>query len=236
MIRSVNRHYWDTVAQRVDAEGHLLGGDDTPYLRRKSRLVRAAIARLPIRGKSVLEVGSGPGSNLQVIRENAAHVEGCDVSPAMAELAQRTGVPVTVIDGERLPFEDGSFDVVFSCTVLQHNPDTRALALLAEMRRVANEHVFLLEDIGDRGELTHDYFLRPPSFYGALDVKPIGVGASDLLHRFIHAAGATGIPKRAEGEPFPKLLMAVEAALLPVTRIIDRIVPQRRGLAVMRAK
>jgi len=66
---------------------------------------------------------------------------------AMIEQAERTGVPPGQIlegSGDRLPFEDQSFDAVCELGVLHHvgSPD----ALVAEMTRVARRAVFLSDD------------------------------------------------------------------------------------------
>jgi SAM-dependent methyltransferase len=89
-----------------------------------------------------LEVGSGTGyfalnlMQLGLIERAVA----TDISPGMLRqlttTAERLGLAVEteVTDAERLPFEDGSFDLVFGHAVLHHLPHLPAA--LAELRRV----------------------------------------------------------------------------------------------------
>ena len=68
-------------------------------------------------------------------RENPrARVLATDLSPRMVELAACAGVVAQVADAQRLPFGDGSFDVVAAMWMLYHVPDLDAA--LAEARRV----------------------------------------------------------------------------------------------------
>ena len=88
-------------------------------------------------GSSVLEVGSGPGENLGALKGagTAKRLAGADIAPSMIALARGRGHEVLATDGQTLPFADREFDVVFSATVLQHNPVFASL--LGEMCRVA---------------------------------------------------------------------------------------------------
>lgn len=44
-----------------------------------------------------------------------------------------------IAEGRRIPFMDGSFDLVFTCGVLQHAPDGDLSVILGEIRRVMAE-------------------------------------------------------------------------------------------------
>lgn len=94
-----------------------------------------------LRGLRVLEVGCGAGEfALALAARGAAHVDAVDFSSAAVGIAagkaEGSGLPVVfrVADAQRLPFEDGSYDVVFSCECLEHVPEP-AVAL-GEMARV----------------------------------------------------------------------------------------------------
>lgn len=98
---------------------------------------RAALAEA--RG-DVLEVGFGTGLNLPHYPAAVRTLTAIDSSPAMGRLARAriavSGIPVEqrVLDGERLPFPDETFDTVVSTFTLCSIEDVgRALA---EMRRV----------------------------------------------------------------------------------------------------
>jgi ubiquinone/menaquinone biosynthesis C-methylase UbiE len=83
------------------------------------------------RGKRLLEVGCGLGTDLLQFARGGALVTGIDLTPASIEMVRRRftleGIPglAQVADAEHLPFEDNSFDVVYSFGVLHHTPDTQ---------------------------------------------------------------------------------------------------------------
>lgn len=91
-------------------------------------------------GRRVLEIGIGSATDLVNFARARAIVTGIDLTSTAVELAQRRlsleGLKgeVLVADAEKLPFADGSFDLVYSWGVLHHTPDTRAA--VGEVRRV----------------------------------------------------------------------------------------------------
>ncbi len=78
-------------------------------------------------GKMVLDLGCNNGWGTQVIAESARRVVGVDVSPIALEEARRSTSVANIefcgVDGERLPFTDGEFDIVVSCQVIEHVAD-----------------------------------------------------------------------------------------------------------------
>jgi len=98
--------------------------------------------------RTVLDVGSGSGDVPHALVRDGRRrgldirVTCLDVSPQMLEIARRrTGgddhLTFVCGDGERLPFGDGTFDVVTATLALHHFEPPAADALLREMRRVA---------------------------------------------------------------------------------------------------
>ena len=81
-------------------------------------------------GERLLEVGCGMGTDLLQFARGGAICTGLDLTPRSIEISRHRfnlyGVPGTflIADGERLPFADNSFDVVYSNGVLHHTPDT----------------------------------------------------------------------------------------------------------------
>lgn len=91
-------------------------------------------------GKDLLEVGIGLASDFVRFVRAGANATGIDltetaVDAARARLSQEgLDADVRVADAEALPFEDESFDVVYSYGVLHHTPDTAAA--VREVHRV----------------------------------------------------------------------------------------------------
>lgn len=85
-------------------------------------------------GKRVLDVGCGVGMYTQAFLRHTSRVFGIELEAQRAEEARSRASGVVQGVGERLPFEDAAFDVVFSHEVLEHVSDDRACAV--EMARV----------------------------------------------------------------------------------------------------
>ena len=105
------------------------------------------------RGKRVLEVGFGAGTDfIQWLRAGAL-VSGVDLTEeALANLTHRIqeyALPeaesLKVADAENLPFPSNSFDLGYSWGVLHHTPDTeKALAELVRVVRPGGEIKIML--------------------------------------------------------------------------------------------
>ena len=91
-------------------------------------------------GKRVLEIGVGMGSDFLRWARAGAVATGVDLTErAVALTNERLAeeglhADVRVADAEALPFDGGTFDIVYSWGVLHHTPDTAKA--LAEAQRV----------------------------------------------------------------------------------------------------
>jgi SAM-dependent methyltransferase len=91
-------------------------------------------------GRRVLEVGCGAGVDLARFARGGALVSGVDLAASAIELAranfEQQGLrgDFQVADGERLPFPDDSFDLVYAHGVVQYTADPKRL--VDECRRV----------------------------------------------------------------------------------------------------
>ncbi len=92
------------------------------------------------RGKDVLEVGCGLGTDLLQFARGGARCYAVDLTPEhLRQTARRFEVyeeraRLARGDAETLPFRDESFDLVYSFGVIHHTPDTEAS--VREMHRV----------------------------------------------------------------------------------------------------
>lgn len=92
------------------------------------------------RGRRILDFGCGDGRSVDLFRGLDATIEyhGLDIEES-TEVAARTRTDATfhTYDGAHFPFEDGSFDLVYSHQVFEHvrRPDV----VLAEVARVLRD-------------------------------------------------------------------------------------------------
>jgi ubiquinone/menaquinone biosynthesis C-methylase UbiE len=92
------------------------------------------------RGQRVLEVGCGLGTDAVNFARAGAIYTGVDLTESSIALVRKRfeiegkDAELKVADAEALPFEDESFDMVYSHGVLHHTPDTRRA--IDELHRV----------------------------------------------------------------------------------------------------
>ena len=90
--------------------------------------------RVTDRRPRILDVGCGTGANLLMLSQ-FGDAEGVDISEdALAFCRERGLEKVRLGAGEKLPYDDGTFDLVTALDVVEHMDDD--LAGLREMRRV----------------------------------------------------------------------------------------------------
>jgi glycosyltransferase involved in cell wall biosynthesis/ubiquinone/menaquinone biosynthesis C-methylase UbiE len=92
------------------------------------------------KGHDLLEIGAGIGTDLSQFARHGANVTDLDLSAGHMAHAKENfalrGLNARFVhhDAERLPFDDNSFDVVYSNGVLHHTPNTRQV--VGEIKRV----------------------------------------------------------------------------------------------------
>ncbi|KRR24868.1 hypothetical protein CQ14_05920 [Bradyrhizobium lablabi] len=87
---------------------------------------------------SILDVGCGVGNFHPLLSDRVGSIAGVDVSKASIDQARERnpGVCYKSYSGERLPFDDKTFDVVFTVCVMHHVPPAQWPLFAAEMKRV----------------------------------------------------------------------------------------------------
>jgi 2-polyprenyl-3-methyl-5-hydroxy-6-metoxy-1,4-benzoquinol methylase len=89
-------------------------------------------------GKTVLDLGCNTGYGTEILSRSAKRVVGVDVSKEAISAASRQysdlGIEFQLIDGEQLPFDDGQFDLIISCQIIEHIVDYNVC--LNELKRV----------------------------------------------------------------------------------------------------
>lgn len=91
-------------------------------------------------GRRLLEIGFGQGTDLIQFAQGGARCTGIDLTATHIALTKKRfaqqGLEIVLLrgDAERLPFDDDSFDIVYSYGVLHHTP--RFESALREVRRI----------------------------------------------------------------------------------------------------
>jgi SAM-dependent methyltransferase len=150
----------------------------------------------------VLDVGCGVGTYTAALRRETPHVFGVEIERERALEAKTRAAGVTQSCGERLPFPDGAFDVVFSHEVLEHVADDRACA--AEMVRVARRPGRIVVFVPNRlyPFETHGFFWRGRYHFGnAPLVNWLPNPLRERLAPHVRAYTARGLRRLFEGLP-----------------------------------
>ena len=139
------REYWNQHIHDLEITTHPVGSrgffdDLDQYHFEKLHHLLRLVNFDGYRGRRVLEVGCGAGVDLARFAKGGASVVGVDLSSSAIDLAranfEQQGLTgdFRVADGEALPFEDNSFDLVFAHGVVQYTADPKRL--VEECRRV----------------------------------------------------------------------------------------------------
>jgi SAM-dependent methyltransferase len=85
-----------------------------------------------------LDVGCGPGETDAYLVPELAELCGVDISSGVLDAARKRNPSVSYrdYDGDRLPYDDDSFDVAFAICVIHHVPPDRWQSFTAELVRV----------------------------------------------------------------------------------------------------
>jgi ubiquinone/menaquinone biosynthesis C-methylase UbiE len=242
--------YWSEVAKRIKSRKgeNVIAGDDEPFYRYKRKKFLKMLHAIDFNGKSILEIGSGPGGNLKEIwTKKPSRLVGADISLEMIMIAQNhlsDKIELEKIDGTALPFKDNEFDIVFTATVLQHNTNEEMLKkIMAELCRVSKEKVFLFERIETKIKGDDLCYGRPVKYYEEIcnqngfelqSKSFINIRISYFISGIIRKV--FGKKGRTEGEPYRKSVIILQNITLPITKILDKIFISKKDIARLEFK
>ncbi len=110
-------------------------------------LIRAACLK---KNAKVLDFGCGIGNYVEVLRALRMDAYGIDASVAPKKYCKSPDY-CSYSAYEKLPYADGSFDLVFSCEVLEHILPEEIDFYLQELRRVSKGTVIHMIAVKERG-------------------------------------------------------------------------------------
>ena len=145
MIDEIQR-YWNQRIHDLEMTDEPVGtlaffDDLDEYRFDKLRYLPQLVDFSGFRGRQLIEVGCGIGTDLVRFARGGARVTGVDLAPTAIDLARKNlmlhGVSaedLRVANGEDLPYPDASFDVAYGHGVVQYTAD--APQLIKECHRV----------------------------------------------------------------------------------------------------
>jgi SAM-dependent methyltransferase len=139
------RDYWNRHIHDLEITRHPVGSpgffaDLDQYHFEKLHHLPRLVSFDGYRGREVLEVGCGAGTDLVRFARGGARVTGVDIAPSAIALArdnfaqQGLAADLREADGEQLPFADNAFDLVYAHGVVQYTTDPQRL--VSECHRV----------------------------------------------------------------------------------------------------
>ncbi len=177
------------------------------------------VGDLLVARNAALDFGCGLGRLSQALAAHFASVIGVDVARSMVEGAEARNafpdrVTYLVNTAATLPFDDASFDFVYSTLVLQHVPPPGAERYITELVRVLRPGgVFVFQELSHRAPTLRNAVRRvlPPFVLRLLRRARFGWAATMTMHGVprervcaaIEAAGGEVISARPDGAAQP---------------------------------
>ena len=175
------------------------------------------------RGTKVLEVGFGQGTDMVRFARAGALYTGIDLTGIGHEIARKrlevcgVAAALHVGDAENLPFDDDSFDLVYSFGVIHHTPDTPKAA--KELIRVCKPGGQVRAMIYNRRSL---FALQAYLAYGLLRGRPLR-RLTDIFASHIESPGTKAYTRREAKELFRGLSpLAVRSVVTPYDLRVGR--------------
>jgi 2-polyprenyl-3-methyl-5-hydroxy-6-metoxy-1,4-benzoquinol methylase len=189
-----------------------------------------------LRGKRVLEIGCGMGLHTELMTRHGADVTAIDLTPTAVEATTRRlalrGLTARVqqADAERLPFDDRSFDFVWSWGVIHHS--SRTARIVRHIARVLTPDgecrvmVYNREGMAARVAFWRDHVLKGKflrqSFDETLWRFADGFTArhyvreqfEDLFRAFFDEVSSTVCGQEADALPMPRRLRRIARQLV----------------------
>jgi ubiquinone/menaquinone biosynthesis C-methylase UbiE len=144
-----------------------------------------------LRGKRVLDSGSGPGDLAEAFRDAGSEAVALDIDWEEMHCRKRDLESATQADGTKMPFGDDVFDVSCSSNVLEHVADP--VAIIDELVRVTRP-----------GGVVFAHYTVWFGPWGAHEISPWHyLGAERALSRYVAKHGSA--PKNQLGKNLFKL-------------------------------
>ena len=204
------------------------------YLWRSGQERRLEMVRkyVPLEGKKILDVGCGIGTYLQAFKQFTDDLYGVEVDEKRAEKAKKVTPDIFVVPAEKLPFENATFEVVFSHEVLEHVDDDRKA--IEEALRVLKPGGYLIIFVPNRlfPFETHGFYFRGRYIFGNIPlINYLPDSLRNKLAPHVRAYTAQDLKKLFKGLP-PRFIVftqiypgfdKISAKIPPLGNLLRRI-------------
>jgi SAM-dependent methyltransferase len=172
----------------------------------QDRRLEMMARHVPLQGRRILDVGCGLGMYVRHFRAFSDQVYGVDIDPDKVAQASQDLPNIQVAPAEKLPFPDGSFDVVLLHEVIEHVIDDRQVLAEALRVLVAGGHVLVFAPNRLYPFETHGFYWRGRYHSGNIPLisyLPDGLRGKLTPHVRTYTSGdlrrlAAGLPGQIE--------------------------------------
>jgi len=186
----------------------------------------------PLRGKRVLELGSGRGEFAVYLAKQGGEVTGIDIGPhltaASRELAAINRLSCEFMTGNitQLPFADEEFDLVIGIAILHHLVESDLRKGVTECHRVlrANGRALVIEPVENSKAFMFMQNLFPVGTKGTPDYRPSlfqRAAWRGFLARRDHRT-LTNVELVSAGQPFRSTSVRPYGFLVRLSRLLGR--------------
>lgn len=127
-------------SEQIDKSLGRYGTSHDFFTRHKANLIASILHSngLDASQMALLDIGCGVGKIHRHLQTDFRSITGVDLSEQSIEVARQTypEIEYEVFDGNRLPVEDGTFDLTLAICVIHHVPVDKWASFVSEMLRV----------------------------------------------------------------------------------------------------
>lgn len=130
-----------------------------------------------LKGRKIVDLGSGPGNHAEYFKEKGFDVLCVDISEEMVKLCRKKGLKAEVMDIEDLKLPEKTFDGVWAYTSLLHMPKSKIKNAIKNIHKILKQDgvlsVSLIEGSGEGFEVRdyHPETKRWFSYYNDEEIK-----------------------------------------------------------------
>lgn len=127
-------------SEEIDKSLNKYGASHDFFTKHKAHLIASILKSndLVAAQMALLDIGCGVGKIHRYLQDDFKAITGVDLSEQSIEVARETypEIEYSAFDGNRLPAEDGAFDMTLAICVIHHVPVEKWAFFVAEMLRV----------------------------------------------------------------------------------------------------